>query len=92
MPALFSSTQAYSPMTCEDIVQKLSGFDGCSVPDWMPKELVATHGNNLVDSLTRYVLRSEKSRSENYAQMFETDCNKRDICYDCVSSYHLFAQ
>ena len=73
--------------TCRNIAQKLSGFNGCSVPDWMPIELVNTHGKDMEDSLWKYWWSSEKPSGENYPQIFETDCNKHDICYGCVSLY-----
>ena len=72
---------------CQDIAQKLSGFNGCSVPDWMPKELVNTHGKTIMDSLSKYWWSSEGPSGEHYEQIFETDCNKHDICYGCVSYF-----
>lgn len=32
---------------------------------------------------------SEKAGGENYGQIFETDCNKHDICYGCGTYYNL---
>ena len=50
-----------------------------------------THGENNFDSLYNYMWGSKKPSKENYAQIFETDCNKHDICYGCVSFFTTFA-
>ena len=54
----------------------------------MPNDLVNTHGKGWADIIinyfSKYILRKEKSK-ESYPKVFETDCNKHDICYDCVS-------
>lgn len=74
---------------CKAIAQEISGFNGCSVPDWMPKDLVNTHGKGLTNSLWKYWWSSSDKSEENYSQIFETDCNKHDICYGCGSVYNL---
>ena len=51
----------------------------------MPKDLVNTHGKGLTNSLWKYWWSSSDKSEENYSQIFETDCNKHDICYGCVS-------
>ena len=72
---------------CEKRAKELSQFNGCSIPEWMPKDLVNTHGENMFDSLSNHMWGSKKPSQENYAQVFETDCNKHDICYGCVSYF-----
>ena len=71
--------------TCVARAQEVSQFNGCSVPDWIPKELVNTHGDNIFHILSNHMLGSTKPSKINYARLFETDCNKHDICYGCVS-------
>ena len=78
---------ANSEKYCEIRAKELSQFNGCSIPDWMPKDLVNTHGENMIDSLSSHMWGSKKPSKENYAQIFETDCNKHDICYGCVSFF-----
>ena len=51
----------------------------------MPNDLVNTHGKGLTNSLWKYWWSSSDKSEENYSQIFETDCNKHDICYGCVS-------
>ena len=75
----------FSAGNCKAIAQEIAGFNGCSVPDWMPKDLVNTHGKGLTNSLWKYWWSSSDKSEENYSQIFETDCNKHDICYGCVS-------
>jgi len=58
---------------CKIRAQEISQFNGCSVPEWIPKDFVNSHGEKIV----------------NYTQLFETDCNKHDICYSCGSHYNL---
>ena len=55
----------------------------------MPKDLVNTHGENMLDSLSSHMWGNKKPSKENYAQIFETDCNKHDICYGCVSFFYI---
>ena len=81
------SFTANSEKYCEIRAKELSQFNGCSIPDWMPKDLVNTHGENMIDSLSSHMWGSKKPSKENYAQIFETDCNKHDICYGCVSFF-----
>jgi len=80
---------AKSEKYCEIRAKELSQFNGCSIPEWMPKDLVNTHGENMLDSLSSHMWGSKKPSKENYAQIFETDCNKHDICYGCGSHYNL---
>ena len=51
----------------------------------MPNDLVNTHGKGLTNSLWKYWWSSSDKSKENYSKIFETDCNKHDICYGCVS-------
>ena len=85
-----NSFLANSEKYCEISAKELSQFNGCSIPDWMPKDLVNTHGENMLDSLSSHMWGSKKPSKENYAQIFETDCNKHDICYGCVSFFTTF--
>jgi len=55
----------------------------------MPKELANTHGNGIMDSFSTYMLSSENPSGVHYDQLFETDCNKHDICYGCGTYYNL---
>jgi len=80
---------AVPPKSCQTVAQELSQFNGCSVPDWMPKELVNTHGKDMLNSLSDYLWSSKKPSKENYAQVFDTDCNKHDICYGCGTHFNL---
>ena len=82
---------ANSEKYCEIRAKELSQFNGCSIPEWIPKDLVNTHGENNFESLYNYMWGSKKPSKENYAQIFETDCNKHDICYGCVSFFTTFA-
>ena len=51
----------------------------------MPNDLVNTHGKDWVDIIINYISSSSENSEESYPKVFETDCNKHDICYDCVS-------
>ena len=51
----------------------------------MPNDLVNTHGKGLTNSLWKYWWSSSDKSEENFSKIFETDCNKHDICYGCVS-------
>ena len=78
----------FADKQCQTVAQQVSQFNGCSVPDWMPNDLVNTPGDSMMDSLSNYFWNEKDPKlSENYAKIFESDCNKHDICYGCVRNY-----
>ena len=42
----------FADKQCQTVAQQVSQFNGCSVPDWMPNDLVNTPGDSMMDSLS----------------------------------------
>ena len=79
-----------SKYSCIEVLDNLGLITGCG-SNGIPDELVNAHGKSYGEILSNWLFVRDELPKEVYTRIFESDCNKHDICYGCVSNSKMFS-